>query len=198
MPFNLRSNTAVVADGSITTAKLADDAVTTPKLATSAVTDTKIATDAVTSPKIATDAVTTVKIAADAVTSAKVTSEIVTEQFFGTEQELSSNSATFVSVGEFNFIKNASAEANWNKLGYQIKLRTSSAPISAHFRILIGGVAFGTEQTTNSITAVIFQEGQVDISSLAAGNHLLELQLRAADNSATAFLSQADIFLSKK
>ena len=188
MPINLRSNTTIIADGSITEAKLANNSVSAAKIQTDAVIDTKIAANAV----------TTTKIQDSAVSIAKVSTEVATESFFGSEQMIPNLGDTETSVADFNFIKASDNTSNWQKLSYKIKLNVDNASDTGTFKIYIDTVLYGSGTTTQSITPVVLNETDLDISALTAGSHHVELKLNNDSPTGTTTLTQIDIYLAKK
>lgn len=89
----LRRQSGVAGDGSVTTEKIADGAITTPKIYSRAVTSDKIALLAIKEEHIAEGAVTTQKIYSRAVTSEKISEKAVTAEHIApqsiTEEHLS-------------------------------------------------------------------------------------------------------------
>ncbi len=205
MPINLRGNS--VPDGSITNAKLADnsvsaskiqtDAVIDTKIAANAVTNTKIATDAVTDTKIASNAVTTPKIANDAITTAKVEAQLAVEHFFGSEVELSHMGTTETIIAEFNFQKSSNPNEDWKTIGWSGMKRSTNAGNTADFNLYIDGVLELTTSST-SVTYEAFDDDSVDISSLIAGSHLVEIKFVNSSPTESAYLSRVDVYLGKK
>ena len=81
----LRRQSGVAGDGSVTTEKIADGAVTNTKIYSRAVTTDKIADDAVTTQKIYSRAVTSEKIAKETVTAEHIAPNTITEEHLSQE-----------------------------------------------------------------------------------------------------------------
>jgi hypothetical protein len=81
----LRRQSGVAGDGSVTTEKIADGAVTNTKIYSRAVTTEKIADEAVTTQKIYSRAVTSDKIAEKAVTAEHIAQKTITEEHLSEE-----------------------------------------------------------------------------------------------------------------
>ena len=220
MALNLR-RVGEVADGSVTSAKLADVAVITVKLADDAVVTGKIAPGAVGSTDLADDAVTSVKIAADAVTSAKIadgavgSTEIADDAVIGAkiasgvvDAELSSKHKTSLVIGDDSEVSVTGVTPSIQKtlrfvkasnlpgttLITKTEMKSNNALYTATVRYKIDGVTVGSDETSVATTYEL-KEQEIDISAIANGRHLLDVELVSDDAAGISYNQLVELHL---
>lgn len=147
---------------------------------------------------VADGSITTAKLADGAVTIAKSSTELATESFFGSEQVIPNTGNVETSVADFNFIKANDSTSNWQKLSYKIKLQSDSGSNTASFKLYIDTVSVGAGTTTTATSPTLLSETDLDISSLIAGSHHVELKLLNSSAVGITTLSHVDLYLGKK
>src|SRR3990167_5383875 len=192
---------AKLADGAVITAKLADDAVVTGKIAPGAVGSTDLADDAVTSVKIAADAVTSAKIADDAVIGAKIASGVVdaelsskhkTSLVIGDDSEVSVTGVTPSIQKTLRFVKASNLPGT--TLITKTEMKSNNALYTATVRYKIDGVTVGSDETSVATTYEL-KEQEIDISAIANGRHLLDVELVSDDAAGISYNQLVELHL---
>jgi len=192
---------AKLADGAVITVKLADDAVVTGKIAPGAVGSTDLADDAVTSAKIAADAVGSTEIADDAVIGAKIASGVVdaelsskhkTSLVIGDDSEVSVTGVTPSIQKTLRFVKASNLPGT--TLITKTEMKSNNALYTATVRYKIDGVTVGSDETSVATTYEL-KEQEIDISAIANGRHLLDVELVSDDAAGISYNQLVELHL---
>ena len=192
---------AKLADGAVITVKLADDAVVTGKIAPGAVGSTDLADDAVTSAKIADGAVGSTEIADDAVIGAKIASGVVdaelsskhkTSLVIGDDSEVSVTGVTPSIQKTLRFVKASNLPGT--TLITKTEMKSNNALYTATVRYKIDGVTVGSDETSVATTYEL-KEQEIDISAIANGRHLLDVELVSDDAAGISYNQLVELHL---
>lgn len=185
-----------LADEAVTASKLAAAAVTAPKVAESAIvlTSSVVAGQLPTS-KLADMAVTSDKIADQAVGVSKTTQQVRQVPLQRNTNEVSVLGTTETEVKTFTFSKkNASP---WISLAINAGLKVSAAG-TATLKVYVNAETSPRATLTATSTSYDTQEtGNIDISDLVNGDHVLRFKLASDNALVTAYNKLLEVFAEK-